>query len=252
MGNKVSKPARKLTGTISHASDIAKPSTSRIQLPSKELKDRFENSASEPANEKVAKSSDSEVKKNDLSSRPGDSALSKENVPEGKDGMDPQADQNYINFINNLGRQIHSHSEGSNTEQVNVRALKQLLNRKNLYKKGQDEVKAQLESSSGARTMIHPRTLTGILYALNDPRVSRESVMKDYQVDADFMKNLERFKVAENVVIIEEQAKEDEIGPKVGQPVARAATDPSLMNENGSVSESVNQERLKELRSRLE
>lgn len=256
MGNKVSKPARKLTNTISNAGEVSKGAGLRIQLPSRELKERFENSgaeATEPANEKAPKSGDhAKTQSQNLGARADQSYISKNTIPEGKDGMDPQADQDFIKFINNLGRQIHSHSEGPKNEPVNVRALKQLLNRKQLYKKGQDEVKAQLEASPGSRSMIHPRTLTAIIYALNDPRVAREDILKGYQINADFLKNLDRFKVAEKVVIIEEVTKEDEIGPKLGQPVSRAASDPSLMDENGTVSESVSEKRMKELRSRLE
>ncbi|GEQ68413.1 hypothetical protein JCM33374_g2081 [Metschnikowia sp. JCM 33374] len=263
MGSQASKPARKLTGTLSRAGDIGKASAPRIQLPSQALKDRFENSGPEPsvpesANEKAPKTGDHTPKSPTSVNIGGSGNVSDRGIPEGKDGMDPQADQNFIKFINNLGRQIHSHSEGPQGEQVNVRALKQLLNRKQLYKKGQDEVKAQLESPSGSgtapksRSMIHPRTLTAIIQALNDPRVSREDIVKDYSVDGSFLENMSRFKVAETLVIIEEDTKPDEIGPKVGHAVPRASTDPTLMNENGSVSETVNQDRLKELRSRLE
>ncbi|OBA19831.1 hypothetical protein METBIDRAFT_44642 [Metschnikowia bicuspidata var. bicuspidata NRRL YB-4993] len=255
MGNKASKPARKLTGSLSNAGKINNPSSLRIQLPSQELKDRFENSGAElaQANEKMAKSNHHTSNDPDSNVERGtQGSATVANGPEGKDGMDPQADQNYINFINNLGRQIHSHSEGNKGEKVNVRALKQLLNRKNLHKKGQDEVQAQLESTSTTRSMVHPRTLTAIIYALHDPRVSHDNVMKDYQLSPEFLNNMDRFKVAENMVVIEDDIKEDEIGPKFGQPVSRAASDPSLMNENGAVGESVNSDRMKKLRSRLE
>lgn len=252
MGNKASRPARKLTKTIVGSGDVASNAASRVKLPTQELKDRFEKSASEPpANEIDANSKPPPQQQSELLPHTTANYAPQLNMPEGKDGMDPQADPNFINFINNLGRQIHSHSKPA-ADEANVRALKQLLNRKQLYEKGQDEVRAQMALPLENRTMIHPRTLTAILNALNDPNVPNEEILKDYQLDELFLRHMQRFSVAQNLVIIEEERRDDEIGPKVGQPVPRAATDPSMMDYNGQVDESVNSERLQKLRSRLE
>lgn len=239
MGNKASRPARKLSNTIVNTDSISR--SSKVQLPSQALKDHFENS--EPSTKNSGKTpAHADTNHNILNA----------SIPEGKDGTDPTADQAFIDSINKLGRQIHSHSAKNPSQQLDVTALKQLLNRKNLFEQGQKEVEAQLDALTKSRTMIHPRTLTGILNALNDKRTSRETIEKDYQVLDTFLDNLSRFKLAERVVVIEEHTKEDEIGPKLGQPVARAASESSMIDYEGEMGESVDNSRIKKLRQRLE
>lgn len=237
MGNKASRPARKLTKTIVNSEAITR--SNNVQLPTQALKDTFEKST-EP--------------KSPLNGTPAplDDTASSLRGPEVKDGMDPLADQGFINSINRLGRQIHSHSAKSPTDQLDVTALKQLLNRKELHAKGQKEVEAQLEDLPNARTMVHPRTLTAILNALNDNATERSDIVKDYQVQDLLLNNMSRFKVADKIVIIEEQTKEDEIGPKIGQPTVRAAYEEKMLDYNGEISEEVDDARIKKLRLRLE
>lgn len=242
MGNKASRPARKLANTVTKTSPVTR--SSQAHLPSQELKDKYGNSAKE-AEQHSTSNKDTTGDKVPEQTSPRDS------VPSGKDGMDPTADQAFINSINRLGRQIHSHTSRNPAEQLDVTALKQLLNRKSLYEKGQKEVKAQLDLESDSRSMIHPRTLTAILNALEHKALTEE-IMKDYLVEKSFLENLGRFKVANNVVIIEEDRKDDEIGPKIGLPTAKAATQASMIDYDGDMTESVDTERIKKLRSRLE
>lgn len=256
MGNQASRPARKLTKTIVNTGSIAR--SSQPHLPSAELKQQYEKQASGDQNptKESQENTKSENTKNEHTqmSQPAGSAHRQfaGNSTQVKDGMDPTADKAFIDSINKLGRQIQSHTARDPTQQLNVTALKQLLNRKTLYEKGQNEVKAQLKSHHDSRTMIHPRTLTAIINAVNDHHTPYEEVMKDYQVGRGFLDNLGRFKVASNVVIIEEDQKDDEIGPKMGQPRARAAGEGSIIDYNGDMTETVNHERVKELRKRLE
>ncbi|SGZ57251.1 CIC11C00000004836 [Sungouiella intermedia] len=257
MGNKASRPARKLANTVVNTGSVAR--SSKPQLPSAELKQQYENQASgeETKKQNAAGKQEAQEEKSEktLLSVSDDGAhrqFGGKSGPEGKDGMDPTADKAFIDSINRLGRQIQSHSARDPKDQLNVTALKQLLNRKTLYEKGQSEVKAQLLSLHDSRSMIHPRTLTAILNAINEHKTSSEDVMKDYQVEKAFLDNLNRFKVASNVVIIEEDRKDDEIGPKMGQPRARAAAEGSMIDYDGDMSETVNQDRIKQLRKRLE
>lgn len=243
MGSKASKPARRLTKTIVNQENVAAAGRAHVQLPTQAMKDHFENPQEKPQEAPKPAQAPATREFQGPSSTAG---------PEGKDGMDPQADQNYINFINNLGRQIHSHQKKALDQEGNIVALKQLLNRKKLYEKGQHEVKAQLGALTDLRTMVHPRTLTGVINALNDKRSTRENISKDYQVSEQFLDNMSRLKVAHNIVVIEETTKEDEIGPKMGQPAARAATEPSIIDYDGDMTETVNKDRLRELQKRLE
>lgn len=266
MGNKASRPARKLTNTIVNTGGIKR--SSQPHLPTQEQISNFQNSqqshetgeTNETKSEtggtsnktQATTTNHSKPTKNDQ--LPGE-LLKKQthvNSPEGRDGLDPTADKSFIDSISRLGRQIQLHTARNPAEQLDVTALKQLLNRKALYEKGQNEVKAQLNSQQDTRTMIHPRTLTAILNAINEHKTSPEEVLKDYQVDQAFLQNLERFKVAQNMVILEEEHKDDEIGPKIGQPTARAASESSMIDYNGDMTERVNEDRLKKLRQRLE
>lgn len=253
MGSSASRPARKLTKNIVNSDRVARSSQPR--LPPQKLKEQYENQTlatetketDQTATENPGQTGNSQQ----VAHRDFNQAHQNQG-PEGRDGLDPTADQGFIDSINRLGRQVQTHTARNPTEQLDVTALKQLLNRKTLYEKGQSEVKAQLESQQDSRTMIHPRTLTAILNAVHEHNTKPEEVMKDYQVGRDFLDNLSRFRVASNVVIIEEDRKDDEIGPKMGQPTARAASEGSMIDYNGEMSEAVNQERIKQLRKRLE
>lgn len=259
MGSKASKPARKLTNTIANTASIAR--SSKPHLPSAELKQQYEQQISRGREPQLEHPENAENRNENTKSENTHMSHTSDSLhrqfggnaaAEGKDGMDPTADKAFIDSINKLGRQIRTHTARDPTNQLNVMALKQLLNRKTLYEKGQNEVKAQLESHHDSRTMIHPRTLTAIINAVNDHHTAPKYVMEDYHVERAFLNNLGRFKVASNMVIIEEDRKDDEIGPKTGQPRARAAGEGSMIDYNGDMTETVNQERIKQLRKRLE
>lgn len=252
MGNKASRPARKLTNTIVHTGPVVR--SSQPHLPSQEEMLNLEQTSRARAT-KSEEQGKEQTEQPQQNANPGQLSRN-ENTdaqgPEGKDGMDPTADKAFIDSISMLGRQIQSHSARNPAEQLDVTALKQLLNRKVLYEKGQNEVKAQLNAQQDTRTMIHPRTLTAILNAINEHKAAPLEVLKDYQVQEAFLENLSRFRVASNMVIIEEDHKDDEIGPKIGQPTARAASEGSMIDYNGDMTEAVNQDRIKQLRKRLE
>lgn len=259
MGNKISRPARKLNKTILEAGKVSR--TAQARLPPQALKEQFE-AGIEPRqeqrqderqeqrqNERQAQRQD-ETQDGKNTARPlppymKQNKADRSSQPEGRDGMDPQADQSFIDSINKLGRQIQS-STGENPGQLDVRALRQLMNRKSLYEKGQSEVATQMAGeSSKARTMLHPRTLTAVLNAL-EGKASPSEIAQDFLVSPQYLENLGRFKVAENIVVIEEQTKEDEIGPKAARPSEL------MIDYDGDMSEEVNSERLRQLRLRLE
>lgn len=245
MGNTASR-ARKLNQTLA-STPVTR--TSQARLPPQALKDQF---ARGPENVKEEKSTETEPQNKSKSeakatneiakSTPGGAHLA--NSPEGRDGMDPSADAAFINSINQLGRQIQSYAV-DNSAQMDVRALKQLMNRKKLFSKGQKEVEAQM-SAEGTRTMLHPRTLTAVLNAMRDGHTLVEEIARDYLVLPEYLQNMSRFRVADRIVVIEEHTKEDEIGPKAGQPLVL------MMDYEGPMSEEANTERLNELRKRLE
>lgn len=283
MGSKVSKPARKLAGSVGSNDHLAKVSRSRVQLPSAELKARTQSPsantqssstdtfAATPENEQDVNNG-KEIKTNGINRdlQTTNSINNSQTVPEGKDGMDPQADQKYIDLITNLGRQIHSKNVDVNAPQADVTALKQLLNRKRLHLVGQSEAQAHMDSvtsgdstggaygvgSAGSsdgndfvargRTVINPKTLTAIIDAINAPQSTKEDVAQDFQLLATFLNNLERFKVAHNVVMIEEHADEDQIGPIKGNRPKRETSfeeSPNVYSDDA---------RVKELQKRLE
>lgn len=258
MGNKVSKPARKLASSIGKE-DVGQVTHTKVRLPSQELRTRFEQTGGSFKTSEGQPTTEGP----EVIATPGSAALQQQPAQPGqpsvasdsgtRDGLDPQADRNFIDFILTLGRQIHSQSAGSEVARDDVAALKQLLNRKQLHEKGQTEVQLQLEASdlTVQRTMVHPRTVTAILHALKDQNAPVAEVSRDYQLDPRVMQDLDRFSVANHVVIIEEETKPDEIGPKKGQPRSRAATDPSLLDYDGEMSETVDKQRMEKLRSRL-
>lgn len=259
MGNKISRPARKLNKTILEAGKVSR--TAQARLPPQALKEQFEagieprqeqrqDERQEQRQDKRQAQRQDETQEGKNTARPLPPYMKQNNAdrssqPEGRDGMDPQADQSFIDSINKLGRQIQS-STGENPGQLDVRALRQLMNRKSLYEKGQSEVATQMAGeSSKARTMLHPRTLTAVLNAL-EGKASPSEIAQDFLVSPQYLENLGRFKVAENIVVIEEQTKEDEIGPKAARPSEL------MIDYDGDMSEEVNSERLRQLRLRLE
>lgn len=258
MGGSASKPARKLTKNIVNTDKITR--SSRAHLPPQALRERFEKSgapeatapaATEAKKESSQKADQSQKKQESQSPAPLHHRFQSPsgNTPPGKDGMDPTADQAFIDSISKLGRQIHSEEAQAPSQNVDVRALKQLLNRKALYEKGQKEVKDQLDAGGAQqRTMIHPKTLLAILNVFHDEGVPNETVIKDYELNEGFLKNLSRFKVAQNIVPLQEDTKEDEVGPRTPKDRIRTQT----TDEEFGIDGDVGSERLKQLRKRLE
>ncbi|CAG85494.1 DEHA2B12320p [Debaryomyces hansenii CBS767] len=290
MGNKASKPSRKLANTISkNANPNINRSSNVNQLPSEFLKEKYEQNAiqKELKAQQEKSTPDESLNQGDqmhilnsnnefdpklLNKKLKNSQQAKSQVPaqqqnqtpqmpEGKDGFDPHVgsyDQNFINSVTNLGKNIHS-SRSASQINPNFSALTQLRNRKALYEKGQKEVETQMDPHGPAsashrgenkdviRTMIHPRTMGAILNDLRDPRVSKDGITLDYQLRPGFLEDLgSRFKVATTTQSLEEHTKDDEIAPK-------EAPNKSMMdfNENDELAETVDQNRLNELKGRL-
>lgn len=159
-----------------------------------------------------------------------------------------------------LGSQIQSHSINPNLDKGNA-ALRQIHNREELYKIGQQEAEDEKNGELKIRTVIHPRNLGGLLNDLSDPRVSRERILEDYQLDSNFLTELgDRFRLATQMAIIEEEAKDGEImvqntapsssGDSVTPPSNNGKMVKQEYDENGSLNE-VDPERLKTLKNRL-
>lgn len=250
MGNTASR-ARKLNQTLA-ATPVTR--TSQARLPPQTLKEQFARGPEKPKQEKESSiqtkgtqpATDASLNRNQgngIVATP-DKNTSAANIPEGRDGMDPSADAAFINSINQLGRQIQSYA-ADNSSKMDVRALRQLMNRKRLFTEGQKEVEAQM-TLEGTRTMLHPRTLTAVLNALRDGRTPTAEISQDYLVAPEYLEHMGRFRVADRIVVIEEHRKEDEIGPKAGQPPIL------MMDYEGAMGEEANTDRLNELRKRLE
>lgn len=248
MGSKVSKPARKLADSAGANGSLAKVSRSKVQLPSAELMARS-TQPSPPSTLANAKNTTTatNLQNTSISIHKEQVNFPQRDIPEGKDGMDPQADQKYIDLITNLGRQIHSKNVDVNAPKADVTALKQLLNRKKLHMAGQSEAQAHMDSpSAGVRTVISPKTLTAIIDAVNAPHSSKKDIAQDFLLLPTFLDGLERYKVAHNVVMIEEHADEDQIGPIKGR---RPKEEPAFEDSPNVFSDDV---RVKELQKRLE
>lgn len=288
MGNKASKPSRKLANTISKGSNPSINRSSNInQLPSEFLKERSQQNAiqRELKSQQNQDTPDESLNQGDqmhtlnsntkfdptfLSKKLKNSQQAKlqssqqqdrtSQVPEGRDGHDPQVnshDQDFIKSVTSLGKNIHSRTAQSQMN-PDFSALTQLKNRKTLYEKGQKELEQQMDPHGSAsvhnsgstdfvRTMIHPRTMGAILNDLLDHRVTNERIALDYQLSPGFLEELgTRFKVATTTKPIEEDAKEDEISHK-------ETPNKSMMDltENEELSETVDQERLNTLKNRL-
>lgn len=234
MGNQASKPARKLAKSVQAAPAVHR--TAQAQMPKAAIPPK-----DSPAEGQGQGHAHVPTHQN-----------THQDVPQGKDGGDPQVSQAFVDSITQLGRQILSNSAKPPSDQLNVRALKQLLNRKLLYEKGQQEVDSQVNDQGVKRTMIHPRTLSAVLSAVHDKGANLNSIMEDYQLDKSFLRDLGRFQPATTVVAIEDAKKEDEIGPKADQPVPVVASERAMNDHEGEMAEEVNSERVRELKRRLE
>ncbi|KAJ9113477.1 hypothetical protein QFC19_000397 [Naganishia cerealis] len=288
MGSRVS--TRRLPETASKAVN-AKKSSIVNQLPTQSLKNSYEKHSQEEMqrqafldpkqeghlkNDETSKKETSEGGSTQLhsqlsqnntqsfgsSGRRTDIATSSNNVPEGKDGYDPQVspeqEKYFIDSITQLGKQVHSTSQTARSRPDSM-ALKQLQFRKSLFQKGQKELEQQKDPqgpmmSGGAngggsveRTMIHPRTLGAILKDLEDPRTTKSMILEDYQLAPGFLSGLERFRVASTVYIEPKEDKEGEIAPAVGEP------ERTLLDYDGAgeVGEKMDQQRVEKLKSRL-
>lgn len=249
MGNKVSKPARKLGKSVVNADDLLR--SSRAKLPPQSLRDQFEKrsgSGPDSGPESGAQRAESELgsERAETESKSRSEGAVNAHSPQGRDGMDPSADQGFINSINRLGRQVETHSANNPAKQQGITALKQLSNRKHLFEIGQKEVDQQMTAEGGTRTMIHPRTLTAVLNALKEDNGKFDNVMKDFSVEKSLLEGLGRFKVADNLVVMEEKLKEDEIGPKNNLPLDRRSHED--IPKDGAEEDS----RIRQLKKRLE
>jgi hypothetical protein len=198
------------------------------QLPLQDLRDKFEASSSSSYHEgikldvtKLKRKLDKKGEMVDKLEKKGHQINTLEksggmaNVPEGKDGLDPQVegtstyDTDFVSSINKLGRQINSFEMKQNFNE-NALPLKQLKFRKQLYEAGETN-----KLDDAVNVSVHPQTLASVINDLHDSRISDETIVKNYNVSPEFTKNLARFKVAKNMVILEEKTKPDEIGHKV-------------------------------------
>ncbi|KAK6205208.1 uncharacterized protein RJT21DRAFT_117684 [Scheffersomyces amazonensis] len=292
MGSSVSKSgSRKLAKTVVSDSVAAKVNRSATvnQLPPTKLQQQFEQHSIEQELSRNGNNIQFDPKflakkLNKRSQTSSNSAVS----PAGKDGQDPHfsgtstydnnnntlPSEDFIKSINRLGDQIHSTSMTSPANIEDSIALKQLKNRREMFKLGEEELLASKdpnyltqeerevlhknEKENGGeiiRTMVHPRTLVAILNDLNDPKINNSSIILDYQLHPNFLNELgTRFKVAKNTVILEDSVKEDEIGHKA-QPIIRATAIKEGENENENeldyMGEVIGDSRYKKLKSRI-
>ncbi|CCE82517.1 Piso0_002246 [Millerozyma farinosa CBS 7064] len=249
MGNRTSKPARKLGKEITKNLEPSFNRSEKVNpLPSEALRKRFEQQPQQEEGSAQSKSQNHDVGA-DAAKSSNDPLSQKQNMlknevdfvgknkveselPEGKDGFDPDVgsyDASFVNSLKYLGKQIHSNTENA-TLNPEFSALKQLKKRKELYDRGQKELEIQKDPHGPAvrdkkqesyvqRTMVHPRTLSAILSDLKDPRTTDEGITLDYQLNKEFLRELgPRFSVASNHVPLEEDKKEDEISHQVEDP----------------------------------
>lgn len=213
MGNSASKQRQLGLQVSKGVSETINRTKNLKQLPPQELRDRVEQKLSEP-NPATNVKFDAKALKKRLDGK-------QQVIPEGKDGFDPQVegtstyDTDFLKSINHLGKQIQSVEVKQNFNK-NALPLRQLRQRKDLYVAGEKN-KLDLEHDN---TTIHPQTLTSILNDIHDPRMSEERIMANYKIDKEFMAKLGRFRVAKNVVLMEEDTKSGEIGHKTN--VARS------------------------------
>ncbi|CUM67585.1 uncharacterized protein PRCAT00005285001 [Priceomyces carsonii] len=276
MGNKASKPARKFTDTVSKGT--VNRSSQVNQLPSQTLrlnyeKHHMEKSINEAQNQEAAGTKinstlflstshtsfdPSYLKKKLKSSSSGKGQKDQTQLPEGKDGFDPQGkfDDDFIKSITRLGKLIESKPESQHFD--TSLALEQLRFRKDLYAQGQKELDLQKnqgsypQSSNGSagkelevvRTMVHPRTLGAILTDIRDPRIDNERIILDYQLHSNFLDGLgKRFKLATHSAPLDPKPKDDEIGPRE-EPVSNVVSD-----KDGA--DNIDKKKLKKLQERI-
>lgn len=289
MGAKVS--TRRLPDTASKAV-LANKANSMNQLPSQSLKTQYEKHAMEQLHHQDMKNTNSEHQNTSISQNESTSgtkgaqqaqntahnsrggqvestisnreelAAREHNMPEGKDGHDPQMspaqERYFIESITQLGKQVHASSQTA--PHVDSLALKQLKFRKSLFLKGQKELEHQkdpqgpaLHTSDGPevtsvqRTMLHPRTIGAILKDLEDPRMTNEAILRDYQLAPEFLKGLGCFKVASTIYIEPKEDKEGEITTVEGE------SGKTLLDYDGAseLDEKLDKERVSKLKSRL-
>ncbi|CAH2351001.1 hypothetical protein CLIB1423_02S10022 [[Candida] railenensis] len=282
MGSSASKPSRKLASSIQKGAGdalLANRKTNVNTLPSESLKEKYIQH-NDPNNV------ESHLPLSNSSSFRGSSALDtsklakkigkkqqqqqqqqqeQEQMPEGKDGFDPHISQEFSDSVMKLGAQIQSHYVDPRLNQE-FSALKQLRNRKSLYIRGEKENEDEMNGvSQSSRTMIHPRSLGGLLSDLKDPRVSEERILEDYKLHPDFLKELgTRFKLATTTLIIKEEAKEGEVLVQNSAPsnsgevsVSGSPMTSTTAGANGKDGDEsaqlkeIDPERLKQLRNRL-
>ncbi|RLV94559.1 hypothetical protein JA1_001657 [Spathaspora sp. JA1] len=234
MGASASKQGRKLTKVVSeNAKGKTLNRTSNINpLPSQTLKDRSKQShvSTEPAKDDSHQESitqqPQDIQKGFRSASSFDPGflskkLNRQSViPEGKDGGDPQVEgtdtyqKGFVNSVTELGKQIHSVEFDHLKMNKNILALQQLKSRKTISEIGEQELENEKNSANGTsayKTMVHPHTLTAILSDLQDPRMTPESITKDYQLSPDFLKELgDKFQVPTNTMPIEEEKPPEE------------------------------------------
>ncbi|KAG7191638.1 uncharacterized protein KQ657_002907 [Scheffersomyces spartinae] len=176
--------------------------------------------------------------------------------PPGKDGYDPQElHKDFIQSVVDLGRQIHSTNVNGNG--TNALPLRQLRNRKNLFKLGQQQLELQKQGKAVDSTMVNPHTLSAILEAIKEPDSNKESIAADYNVNIKFLELLgTRFSVPKTYVPLQEATKEGEISSQNAEAKSvLSATQRSeqhlMMNPNDELAENISSKRLNQLRSRL-
>lgn len=268
MGNKASKPARKLQDTVARGTKLDINKSGKVNtLPSQKLKDKFEQAhvQSVETERKEQSIGDKEEKikhgvEDDHLGRSNESreTISDRAMPEGRDGFDPQGkpnNQGFLDAVTKLGKNINTVSDQSKFD-LNSPAIRQLRRRKALYEQGQEEQKMQHlpntvnpgDAKASSRTMVNSTMLTSILDALQDHRMSNERIAEEYNLKPDFLSGLyPRFKVATNAVILEDKTDHSEISSRQA-PAQRYL---SLFDGKGKEPETINTERMQVYRNRL-
>lgn len=248
MGSVSSKPARKLASTVLKEAS-ALPRSRVDTLPPQELRDRYAQLQQPFDAAKLTKKL-----------RARHAATS----PAGKDGFDPQegaphpagadgAGGAFADSVMRLGAQIETHSVGA-AAGPEATALRQLRKRRELHLRGERENDNERAGAPAARrTMIHPRSLGGLLTDVHDARVPRQRIVDDYHLAEDFLPGLgRRLRLATTMEAVEEKARDGEVlvqtaAPSPLQPPAPPAP---KVDENGQMLE-VDPKRLQQMRGRL-
>ncbi|CAK7893663.1 hypothetical protein CAAN1_08S00430 [[Candida] anglica] len=284
MGSAASKPAGRTLGSAVKSETkvkLASPKGKVNTLPSKELKEKFATSQNKDTSFVESDSFRGQASTTTFNPAHLKKKLKKKEqqqttvMPEGKDGFDPQGppspssssqmndgpNSSFADSVMRLGAQIQSHSTNPNLN-PEFAALKQLSNRRRLYLQGEQEEERATgsgsgsSSGSGSRTMIHPRTLAGLLNDLNDSRISRPRLLEDYQLQSDeFLDHLQaRFKLATTMLVEKEKPRDGEVmvqnrAPSSGGVGSEPSASPKV-DENGQLRE-IDPEKMQRLKSRL-